>query len=96
MGNPPLLTTNPSEDLTGKGTGLQVPAIELQSQTVSQSSICAGLSMAQLVAVEGRSIVLGGADIVDGSPVLDIKPYVPFCDSLKDASAPSWVILPHL
>lgn len=52
--------------------------------------------MAQLVAVEGRSIVLGGADIVDGSPVLDIKPYVPFCDSLKDASAPSWVILPHL
>ena len=47
--------------------------------------------MAQLVSVEGRSIVLGGADIVDGSPVLDIKPYVPFCDSLKDASAPSWV-----
>ena len=52
--------------------------------------------MAQLVAVEGRSIVLGGADIVDGSPVLDIKPYVPFCDSLKHASAPSWVTHPHL
>lgn len=39
----------------------------------------------------GGSLVLGGADIVDGSPVLDIKPYVPFCDGLSDASAPAWV-----
>ena len=36
-------------------------------------------------------LVLGGADIVDGSPVLDIKPYVPFCDSLPHATAPDWV-----
>jgi hypothetical protein len=35
--------------------------------------------------------VLGGADIVDGSPVLDIKPYVAFCDSVAAATAPSWV-----
>ena len=68
-----------------------MPTMELSSQTISMGSACAGLSVAQLVAVEGRSLVLGGADIVDGSPVLDIKPYVPFCDSLKDASAPSWV-----
>lgn len=36
-------------------------------------------------------LVLGGADIVDGSPVLDIKPYVPFCDCLAAATAPAWV-----
>ena len=50
-----------------------------------------GLSVAEVIEVKGRSITLGGADIVDGSPILDIKPYVPFCDSVSQASAPSWV-----
>ncbi len=50
-----------------------------------------GLSVAQVVAVEGRTLVLGGADIVDGSPVLDIKPFVPFCDNVPAAAAPPWV-----
>lgn len=36
-------------------------------------------------------LVLGGVDVVDGSPVLDIKPYVPFSDALADATAPDWV-----
>jgi tRNA (Thr-GGU) A37 N-methylase len=47
--------------------------------------------VAEVIAVEGRTLVLGGADIVDGSPVLDIKPYVAFCDSVAAATAPSWV-----
>ena len=50
-----------------------------------------GLSVAEVIEVKGRSIILGGADIVDGSPVLDIKPYLPFCDSLSQAIAPLWV-----
>jgi len=45
----------------------------------------------QILGVEGNRLILGGADIVDGSPVLDIKPYVPFCDSVPDAVAPAWV-----
>lgn len=53
----------------------------------------AGLSVAEVVDVKGRSITLGGADMVDGSPVLDIKPYLPFCDSLSQAIAPPWVII---
>ena len=28
-----------------------------------------------------------------GSPVLDIKPYVPFCDSVPPATAPQWVAM---
>jgi tRNA (Thr-GGU) A37 N-methylase len=50
-----------------------------------------GLSVAQVVAVEGRTLVLGGADVVDGSPVLDVKPFVPFCDNVPAAAAPAWV-----
>lgn len=50
-----------------------------------------GLSSAQVLAVDGRGVLLGGADIVDGSPVVDIKPYVPFCDALHAATCPPWV-----
>ncbi|KAG2423016.1 hypothetical protein HXX76_015614 [Chlamydomonas incerta] len=50
-----------------------------------------GLSTAAVIGVENNCLILGGADIVDGSPVLDIKPYVPFCDCLTAATAPAWV-----
>jgi|TARA_B110000977_G_scaffold170354_1_gene220980 hypothetical protein len=32
-----------------------------------------------------------GADLVDGTPVLDVKPYLPFCEAFGDATAPDWV-----
>lgn len=48
-------------------------------------------SSSQVVSVEGNCLILGGADIVDGSPVLDIKPYLPFSDGVPHASAPAWV-----
>eukprot|EP00892_Ulva_mutabilis_P005357 jgi/Ulvmu1/3193/UM015_0234.1 len=50
-----------------------------------------GLSLCRIVRVGKTELVLGGADIVDGTPVLDVKPYVPFCECLTQASAPSWV-----
>ena len=33
-----------------------------------------GLSAARLLAIEGDVLLLGGADLIDGTPVLDIKP----------------------
>lgn len=50
-----------------------------------------GLSVARIVSVVGKTVIFAGADIVDGSPILDLKPYVPFCDHVKDAIAPEWV-----
>lgn len=50
-----------------------------------------GLSLGKVMKVEGSQVVLGGLDVVHGSPVLDIKPYVPFCDCVPEALAPSWV-----
>lgn len=31
-------------------------------------------------------LTIGGADMLDGSPVFDIKPYIPYTDSVPDAS----------
>ena len=43
-----------------------------------------GLSLVEVYAVDSERGVLdvGGADLVDGTPVLDVKPYLPFCEAL--------------
>ena len=52
-----------------------------------------GLSVVRLEAVEGLRLRVRDVDMVDGTPVLDIKPYVPFADSKPDART-GWLELP--
>nr|XP_022332662.1 tRNA (adenine(37)-N6)-methyltransferase-like [Crassostrea virginica]XP_022332663.1 tRNA (adenine(37)-N6)-methyltransferase-like [Crassostrea virginica] len=40
-----------------------------------------GLSLAKLDSVEGNTLHLSGIDLLDGTPILDIKPYIPQYDS---------------
>ena len=40
-----------------------------------------GLSSVRIVAVEGTEIVVAGADLMDGTPIYDIKPYLPYADA---------------
>jgi tRNA (adenine37-N6)-methyltransferase len=42
-----------------------------------------GISVVRLVKVEGRTLHIADVDIVDGTPLLDIKPYVPEFDTRK-------------
>lgn len=49
-----------------------------------------GLSAVQLVKVEGKTLHLRGVDLLDGTPVLDIKPYVPYADAFPDSKA-GWI-----
>lgn len=49
-----------------------------------------GLSCVELVRVEyhtkdGPVLFVKGADMLDGTPIYDIKPYLPFTDSIPDA-----------
>lgn len=45
-----------------------------------------GLSAVELVRIEGLTLFVRDLDIVDGTPVLDLKPYVPYADSIVEAS----------
>ncbi|MDZ4746241.1 MAG: tRNA (N6-threonylcarbamoyladenosine(37)-N6)-methyltransferase TrmO [bacterium] len=45
-----------------------------------------GLSVAVLKGIEGLRIVIADSDLLDGTPVLDIKPYLPYADSFPDAA----------
>jgi tRNA-Thr(GGU) m(6)t(6)A37 methyltransferase TsaA len=58
-----------------------------------------GMSVVELLAIDGLCLRVRGVDMVDGSPVLDIKPYVPYADARPEARtgwlapadpAPAW------
>lgn len=44
-----------------------------------------GLSLVEVVGVDGRELIVRGIDMIDGTPVLDIKPYMPTIESKPDA-----------
>jgi tRNA-Thr(GGU) m(6)t(6)A37 methyltransferase TsaA len=48
------------------------------------------LSLCTLVAVEADSILVEGLDLLDGTPVLDIKPYVPLFDAPTIPVSAGW------
>jgi tRNA-Thr(GGU) m(6)t(6)A37 methyltransferase TsaA len=49
------------------------------------------LSVVRLLERRGHTLLVKGLDAYDGTPVLDIKPYIPYSDSIPDATFPHWV-----
>ncbi len=44
-----------------------------------------GLSLVELIKIENETLFLAGADLVDGTPILDVKPYLPNIESIENA-----------
>ena len=44
-----------------------------------------GLSCVELEGIDGMDLLVKGADLMDGTPVYDIKPYVAYADSFPEA-----------
>jgi tRNA-Thr(GGU) m(6)t(6)A37 methyltransferase TsaA len=53
-----------------------------------------GLSCVKLVKVEGLRLLVAGADLLDGTPILDIKPYLPYADSFPNSKT-GWLENPQ-
>jgi len=49
-----------------------------------------GLSAVELVRVEEHALRVRGMDLLDGTPILDIKPYVPYADAFPTSRA-GWI-----
>jgi tRNA-Thr(GGU) m(6)t(6)A37 methyltransferase TsaA len=49
-----------------------------------------GISIVELVKVEGNNVYFNHADMLDETPLLDIKPFVPVFDH-RDASRCGWI-----
>ena len=52
-----------------------------------------GMSVVRLLAVDGLVLRIADVDILDGTPVLDIKPYVAYVDAIPDAES-GWLDAP--
>lgn len=44
-----------------------------------------GLSCVELAGIENGNILVRGADLLDGTPIFDIKPYLPYVDAHPEA-----------
>lgn len=49
-----------------------------------------GLSLARIAALHEHAVVVDGVDLLDGTPILDIKPFVPLFDTPEDDVRTGW------
>jgi len=49
------------------------------------------ISTVELVKRKGNILTVKGLDIVNGTPILDIKPYTPQYDEIEKAKVPDWI-----
>ena len=50
-----------------------------------------GKATVRLLKRQGSVLRVKGLDAIDGTPVIDIKPYLPGYDSVTNAKVPSWI-----
>jgi tRNA-Thr(GGU) m(6)t(6)A37 methyltransferase TsaA len=50
-----------------------------------------GKATVRLLKRRGNILRVKGLDAFDGTPVIDIKPYIPGCDTAANAKVPQWV-----
>lgn len=66
------------------------PEVGVFAQRVKSRPNLLGLSRANIVRVEGLAIEVLGLDAIDGTPVLDIKPYIAEFGPRGEVSQPVW------
>ena len=49
-----------------------------------------GLCVVEVIRIEGYTLTLKGLDAIEGSPIIDIKPYLPRVDLILNAKTPEW------
>ena len=79
-------------DLVRRPRGLsEMPQIGIFAQRARHRLNPIGITAVRLIRVEGRVLRVRGLDAIDGTLVLDIKPYFPVYDHVPGAVVPEWV-----
>jgi len=68
-----------------------MPEIGIFAQRAKDRPNPIGVTAVAIVAVEPSALVVRGLDAIDGTPVLDVKPYVPDFDRVDEARVPAWM-----
>jgi tRNA (Thr-GGU) A37 N-methylase len=69
----------------------EVPVVGIFSCRCPQRPNPIAISTVRLLEHKGNKIKVKGLDILDGTPVIDIKPYWPHYDKVEDEKIPAWV-----
>lgn len=81
-----------ASDLVRRPQGrADMPEIGIFAQRAKHRPNPIGITAAELVGVEGNVLSVRGLDAVDGTPILDIKPYVPEYDRVLKPTVAEWM-----
>ena len=69
----------------------EVPVVGIFSCRCPQRPNPIAVTTVKLLSRKDNKLRVGGLDIVDGTPIIDIKPYWPVYDEIKGAKIPKWV-----
>lgn len=83
---------DPEEDLVRRPQGRSdMPEIGIFAQRAKHRPSPIGVTSVELLSVDGNVLTVRGLDAIDGTPVLDIKPYFPQYDRVDTPVNPEWV-----
>jgi tRNA-Thr(GGU) m(6)t(6)A37 methyltransferase TsaA len=83
---------DPARDLVRRPRGLAtMPEIGIFAQRAKDRPNPIGITTVRIRAVGPGWVEVEGLDAIDGTPVLDLKPYFPQYDRVPDATVPPWV-----
>ncbi len=85
-------TFTPQSDLIRRPQGREdMPLTGIFAQRAKHRPNPIGITAVRLVSVNGNILTVKGLDAIDGTPVLDIKPYFPVFDRVDSPRVPEWV-----
>jgi len=83
---------DPAHDLLRRPRGrADMPLLGIFAQRPKMHPNPIGITAVQLLEVTGNRVKVQGLDAINGTPVLDIKPYFPIFDRVDNAHTPEWV-----
>lgn len=68
-----------------------LPRCGIFSQRAKNRPNALGLTAVKIIAINDGILKVQGLDAIDGTPVLDIKPYIPHFDRIDNSAHPAWV-----
>ena len=72
----------------------QLPEQGVLATRSQQRPSALGVAVVPLLRRRRNILRVVGLDAIDGTPVLDVKPYLPYYDSVAEARVPDWVLQP--
>ncbi|MDB5032894.1 MAG: hypothetical protein JWQ98_135 [Chlorobi bacterium] len=86
-------TFQPASDLVRRPQGREdMPLVGIFAQRAKHRPNPIGVTAVRIIGMQGNILRVIGLDAIDGTPVLDIKPYFPQFDAPADPRTPEWVV----